>query len=96
MMQASTKFDTESVYYCLDQYNATFICLHSAIIHDTKMSEPEALLEKDVNNQEITEDDAVSKRKVVRCDLKVPRFRIKSRLEAELDKEEEQARSLSG
>jgi len=41
------------------------------------MSEPEALHEKDGNHQEIKEDQAVSKRKVLRCDLKVPSLGIK-------------------
>ena len=65
------------------------------------MSEPEALREKDENNQETNDEDAMSKRKVLRCDLKVPRLNcqiIKSRFEAksELDEAEEKARSLSG
>jgi len=51
-----------------NKYNTTFICLRIAIIHDTKMSEPEALREKDENNQETNDEDAVSKRKVLRCD----------------------------
>jgi len=43
------------------------------------MSEPEALREKDEKNQETKEEEAVSKRKVLRCDLEVPRLGIKSR-----------------
>jgi len=41
------------------------------------MSEPEALREKDENNQETNDEGAVSKRKVLRCNLKVPRLGIK-------------------
>jgi len=43
-----------------------------------QMSEPEALREKDENNRETNDEDAVSKRKVLRCDLKVSRLGIKN------------------
>jgi len=66
----------------LIQYNTIqhLFVLHSAVIHDTNISEPEALREKDENNQETKEEGAVSKRKVLgavskrkvlRCDLKI-------------------------
>jgi len=39
-------------------------------------------VKKNGNNQETNDEDAASKRKVLRCDLKVPRLGIKSRFEA--------------
>jgi len=46
------------------------------------------LHENDENNQEANED-AVSNRKVLRCDLKVQRLGIKSRFETELELDED-------
>jgi len=70
--------------------------ISNAEIHNIKMLEDRSAAWKWWNRPRDQEKDAITKWNILRCDFKVLRLGIKSRLEAELElKEEEEPRSQS-